>query len=51
MPVTQICYEVGYNNTANFNRQFFRRLSADSLGLSRRGASHPHEQAGETRAA
>ncbi|WP_182084744.1 AraC family transcriptional regulator [Aureimonas sp. ME7] len=22
MPVTQICYEVGYNNTANFNRQF-----------------------------
>ncbi|RIY03317.1 AraC family transcriptional regulator [Aureimonas flava] len=22
MPVTRICYEVGYNNTANFNRQF-----------------------------
>jgi AraC-like DNA-binding protein len=42
-PITDICFEVGYNNLSNFNRQFlaekgmtptrFRRLLVDNIHI------------------
>lgn len=55
-PVSSICYAVGFNNVANFNRRFkevrgltpseFRRLSLERLG---RGLSPPAGPAGPAR--
>jgi hypothetical protein len=53
-PITSICYEVGYNNLSNFNRQFlaekgmtpsrFRRLLLDNINTAKAvkggGAKH-----------
>jgi len=47
MPVTEVCYEVGYHNISNFNRSFrrekgltpsrYRQLSSPNLRLGERG--------------
>ena len=51
--ITDICFEVGFNNLSNFNRQFlaekgmppshFRRLLADNIN----DGAEPHEQRGQ----
>ncbi|MBB3934940.1 AraC family transcriptional regulator [Aureimonas phyllosphaerae] len=51
LPVTRICYDVGYNNTANFNRQFYavcQQTPSAYRDESRRIRTH---RTGETRAA
>ncbi|WP_061934440.1 AraC family transcriptional regulator [Aureimonas sp. AU22] len=51
MPVTQICYEVGYNNTANFNRQFHAVCQQTPSAYRDEARRIRSSRPGETRAA